>query len=112
MDSTSAWIFFAASSLTLIAATGQFLSRSADLLGGLGLVAALARPPVADRGLDRVLGEHRTVDLHRRELQLLDDLAVLDRERLVDGLPFDELGDVARARDRAAAAEGLELGVL
>src|ERR1041384_1035533 len=38
---------------------------------------------VGDGALDRVLGENRAVDLHRRQVQLLDDLRVLDRHRLV-----------------------------
>src|SRR6185369_14034577 len=43
---------------------------------------------------------------------LLDDLRVLDAHRLVDGHPLDPLGGQRRRRDRRAAAEGLELGVL
>jgi hypothetical protein len=47
---------------------------------------------VVDRGPDRVLGEHRAVDLDRREGELLDDLGVLDLQRFVDGLALEPLG--------------------
>src|SRR3954451_21105664 len=40
-------------------------------LGALRLV-------VGDRTLDRILGQHRAVDLHGRQVELLDDLRVLD----------------------------------
>src|SRR5581483_5845984 len=102
------WIFRAAPSVI------EIIARS-PRLGGLrlrrrvdGLPALL---PVLDRGLDAVLGEDRAVDLDRRQRQLLDDVRVLDRHHLVDGLALHELGHVARAGDRASAAEGLELGV-
>src|SRR5215467_8931240 len=49
-------------------------------------------PVVGDRPLDRVLGEHRAVDLDRREVELVDDVDVLDLLRLVDALPLDPLG--------------------
>src|SRR6266508_1988860 len=75
------------------------------LLVSLGLVVGV-------RALDRVLGQHRAVDLHRREVQLLDDLGVLDPHRLIEGHALDPLGRQRRRRDRRAAAEGLELGVL
>src|SRR5262249_19732396 len=73
---------------------------------------ALLALPVLDRGLDAVLGEDRAVDLHGWEGELLYDLRVLDRHDLVDALALHQLGDEARARDRAAAPEGLEAGVL
>src|SRR5688500_17413934 len=67
---------------------------------------------VGERRLDRVLGQHRTVDLHRRQLQLVHDVRVLDLGRLVHALALEPLGGQARRRDGAAAPEGLELGVL
>src|SRR5262245_37290324 len=69
-------------------------------------------PVVGQRRLDRVLGEHRAVDLHRRQLQLVDDVGVLDLASLVDGLALEPFGGQARRRDGAAAPEGLELRVL
>src|SRR6266550_9334424 len=60
---------------------------------------------VGNRRLDGVLGEHRAVDLHRRQRQLGDDLRVLDRERLLDRLPLQPLGGEAGAGDRRAAPE-------
>src|SRR5262249_44737545 len=68
--------------------------------------------PVGDRGLDAVLGEHRAVDLDGGEGELLDDLRVLDLHDLVHRLPLHQLGHVARARDGAPAAEGLEARIL
>src|SRR6185369_12350429 len=58
------------------------------------LVAALGRLlplrlVVGDRALDRVLGQHRAVDLDGGQVQLFDDLGVLDRHRLIDRHPFD-----------------------
>ena len=47
---------------------------------------------IGDRALDRVLGQHRAVDLDRREVQLLRDHAVLDGRGLVDGLALEPLG--------------------
>ena len=67
---------------------------------------------VADRGLDGVLGEHRAVNLHRRQAQLGDDVGVLDGERFLDRLALQPLGGEARAGDRRAAAERLELRVV
>jgi hypothetical protein len=69
-------------------------------------------PVIVDRGLDRVLGEHRAVDLDRREAELLDDLGVADLLALVEALALEPLGREAGRRDRRAAPEALELGVL
>jgi len=44
--------------------------------------------------------------------RLVHDVGVLDLRRLVDRLALEPLGGQARRGDRAAAAEGLELGVL
>src|SRR5262249_17761797 len=57
---------------------------------------------VLDRGLDRVLGEDRAVDLDRREVQLLDDLRVLDLRGLIEGHALDHLGRQRRRGDRRA----------
>src|SRR5438445_8254121 len=66
---------------------------------------------VRERRLDGVFRQHRAVDLHGRQLQLVDDVGVLDLRRLVDRLALQPLGGQARRGDRAAAAEGLEPGV-
>src|SRR3989441_4719860 len=67
---------------------------------------------VRQRRLDRVLGEHRAVDLDGRQLQLIHDVGVLDLGRLVNRLALQPLGGQARRRDRAATPERLELRVL
>src|SRR5579871_2281805 len=67
--------------------------------------------PVPDGGADRVLSQHRAVDLYRRQRHLLHDLRILDRQSLVDGLAFDPFGRQRRRCNRRAAAEGLELRV-
>ena len=51
------------------------------------------------------------MNLDGRQVELLDDDGVLNRHRLVDMLALDELGDVTRTRNRAAASEGFEAGV-
>src|SRR5690242_2060305 len=56
------------------------------------LVLLLFRLVVGNRRLDRILGQHRAVDLHRRQRQLSDDVGVLDRQRLIDGLALEPLG--------------------
>src|SRR5262252_9647638 len=78
--------------------------------GGVRRSALL--PVVGQRGLDRVLGQHRAVDLHRRQLQLVHDVGVLDLGGLVDGLALEPLGGQAGRRDGAPAPERLELRVL
>src|SRR5947208_924559 len=62
--------------------------RCCSGVGGfrLRLMLLLLLLVVADGRLDGVLGEHRTVDLDRRQAQLLDDGRVLDVQRLVEGL--------------------------
>src|SRR5512145_2008820 len=67
---------------------------------------------VGDSRLDRVLGQDRTVDLDRRQREMLRDLGVLDRCRLVDALTLDPFGDERTRSDGRAAAERLELRVL
>src|SRR5262249_47532717 len=108
------------SSLTRLIATG--VSETAMLVRLLApLLRDLSRRrlplgplllEVADRRLDRVLGQHRAVDLDGGQLQLVDDVRVLDLQRVVDALALEPLGGQARAGDGGAAAEGLELGVL
>src|SRR5262245_49607363 len=80
-------------------------SRNALFLVLLGLV-------VRDSGLDRVLGKHRAVNLHRRQRQLGDDVGVLDRESLLDRLALQPFSGQAGAGDRRSAAERLELRVV
>src|SRR5271168_2400474 len=67
--------------------------------------------PVADRRPNRILCEHRAVDLHRRKRQLLHNVRVRDRERLVDRLALHPLCRERRRSNRRTAAEGLELGI-
>ena len=52
------------------------------------------------------------MNLHGRQVQFLDDGRVLELHGFVDGLALDPFGDERGRRDGAAAAEGLELGVL
>src|SRR4051794_32684956 len=52
------------------------------------------------------------MDLHRRQAQLRDDVGVLDRQRLINGLALQPFSGEARAGDRRAAPERLELGVV
>ena len=66
------------------------LSRAGRGHAVLGLV-------VLHRGLDRVFGEDRAVDLHRRECQFLGDLGVADAAGLVEGGVGGQAGEVARA---------------
>src|SRR6266581_6099393 len=87
------------------------LCPSPALPGRLGVRDVLLAV-VRQRRLDRVLRQHRAVDLDRRQLQLVHDVRVLDLGRLVDRLPLEPLGGQARRRDGAAAAERLELRVL
>src|SRR5919109_4985477 len=90
---TPLWAFvcgrLASCALTCFAAPGvTWMLKSAidPLLLGL-LLGRGGQPllllPVGDGRLDGVLGQHRAVDLHRRERQLLRDLRVLDGEGLV-----------------------------
>src|SRR5260221_7811997 len=68
--------------------------------------------PVGDGRLDGVLRQHRAVDLHGRQRQLLGDLLVGDLDRLVDRLALHPLGDERRRGDGRSAPESLELRVL
>src|SRR4029434_3565988 len=63
---------------------------------GLGSVLVLV---VGQRRLDGVLGQHRAVDLDRRQLQLVDDIGVLDLGRLVHGLALQPFGGPAARGD-------------
>src|SRR5262249_25167168 len=67
---------------------------------------------VGNRRLDRVLSEHRTVNLDRRQTELGHDVGVLDREGLFDGLALEPLGGEARAGDGRSTPERLELRVV
>src|ERR1700682_2014049 len=53
---------------------------------GVGTVLLLV---IGDRRLDRVLGENRAVNFHRRQRQLLRNMRVLDRQRLIERLALD-----------------------
>ena len=67
---------------------------------------------VLDRGLDRVLGQDRAVDFHRRQRQFRGDLRVLDAGGLIQPFSLDPFGDQRGRGDRRAAAVGLEARVL
>src|SRR5262245_9640459 len=84
-----------------------FSLRRVPPRGGFALDPLLA--VVMERGLDRVLCQHRAVDLHGRELQLVHDVGVFDLGRLVHRPALQPLGGQAGRSDGAAAAEGLEL---
>src|ERR1044071_5933222 len=104
----------AAASVSLMA-WGRGLAMISSTLVSvlLGRVAALVLlAVVANRRLDRILGQDRAVDLHRRQRQVLGDLGVLDRLRLVQRLALDPFGRERRRGNRRAATEGLELRVL
>ena len=51
------------------------------------------------------------MDLHGRQRQFLDDLRVLDLQRIIECLALHQLGNVTGAGDGTAAAEGFEAGV-
>src|SRR5262249_17116513 len=67
-----------------------------SLLGRLAF-SGLLLLVIGDGGLDGVLRQNRAVNLHRRQTQLSDDVGVLDRKRLLDGLALEPLGGQARA---------------
>src|SRR5262245_20295153 len=68
---------------------GVLMTLSLKLLGLLCRLGSI----VGDRRLDRILGQDRAVDLHRRQRQVLGDVGVLDGLGLVDRLALDPLGD-------------------
>src|ERR1051325_6779068 len=73
------------------------IALSSLLRGRPGLcLSAVLVLVVRQRGLDRVLGEYRAVDLDRRQLQLVHDVRVLDLRGLVDGLALEPLRGEAR----------------
>jgi len=66
---------------------------------------------VLHRGFNRVFGQHGTVQLHRRQVQVVGDFAVFNLRRFVDVLSFHPLrGDRGR-RDRTPAPERFEARV-
>lgn len=83
-----------------------------DLADDRRRVDALAAVVVRDRGLDRLLREHRAVHLHGRQaVERFHDRLVRQLERVFDLLALDEVGRHAARRDGRAAAEGHELDV-
>src|ERR1700678_2024720 len=70
---------------------------------------ALLLLPVAQRRLDRILRQHRTVNFHGRQSQFTDNIRVLDRKSFFYRLALDPLGRERRTRNRRPAAERLEL---
>src|SRR3989344_3767343 len=106
--SAAAWVMVIAISVTFSVLPGQNVSGGVGLrafAGCLGLV-------IRNRRLDSVLGQHRAVDFHRRQRELLGNLGVLDLARLLDGLALDPLGQQRARGDGTAATVGLELSVL
>src|SRR5208337_2226135 len=83
------------------------LVRRLLVLGNFHSVLLL---PVADGGLDGILGEHGAVNLNRRQRELADDVRVLDGERFFHRLALHPFRGERRTGDGRAAAEGLELG--
>src|SRR5262245_18259014 len=66
---------------------------------------------IFDGCLDGVFGENRTVNLHGRKIQLIDDVHVLDGGRFFNGLSLEPFGGQGRRGDGGAAAKGLELRI-
>eukprot|EP00302_Diacronema_sp_CCMP2436_P002324 CAMPEP_0179843146 /NCGR_PEP_ID=MMETSP0982-20121206/3534_1 /TAXON_ID=483367 /ORGANISM="non described non described, Strain CCMP 2436" /LENGTH=200 /DNA_ID=CAMNT_0021727525 /DNA_START=215 /DNA_END=818 /DNA_ORIENTATION=- len=83
-----------------------FTAAAAAAAGSLPLLLE-----VFDRRLDCVLGQHRAVHLDGRKLELVRDVRVLDRAALLQSLAANPLRGERAARDRRAAAEGLEDGL-
>ena len=83
---------------------GVSLSSNFDLLG-------LFRLPVTDSSLDSVLGQHTAVQLHRRQLQMRSNVAILDGEHIIHRLALDPFRRDGRTGNGGSAAEGLELGL-
>src|SRR5262245_20489579 len=100
------------SSLTRLIATGVSETAMhgrlpAPLLRNLSRRRLPLRPlllEVSDGSLDGVLGQDRAVDLHRRQLQLVHDVRVLDLQCVVDALALEPFSSQARAGDGGAAA--------
>src|SRR5947209_15186852 len=61
--------------------------------------------PVTNRRADRILCEHRAVNLHGWQRQFLNDIRVLDGERFIHVLAFDPLGRQRGRRNRRSAAD-------
>src|ERR1017187_5631058 len=103
-----AWIAFSLTCIAMMILPGGLGRAVASLFLALFLLFAI----VGDGALDGVLGQHRTVNLDRRQAQLFDNLGVLDRHGLIDRHALDPFRGQRRRRNGRAAAEGLELGVL
>src|SRR5271166_6346603 len=56
------------------------------------LACAVLFLPVANGGANGVLGQHRTVNLDRRQGEFLHNICVLDGQRVVHGAALDPLG--------------------
>src|SRR5688500_15662118 len=105
LSSFTCFVAFSESATAMIPSSRLFGCRRDVIRRALFLV-------VRERRLDRVLGQHRAVDLHGRQLQLVHDVRVLDLGRLVHALALEPLGGEARGGDGAAASERLELRIL
>ena len=88
----------------MLAKRSIFLAIALVLGAVLGLV-------VGHGGLDRVLGEHGAMDLHRGECQLLCDVRVLDLTCLVQRLAFNPFGQQRTGGNCTAATIGFEHGI-
>src|SRR5688500_3662349 len=105
LSSFTCFVAFSESATAMIPSSRLFRCRRDVIRRALFLV-------VRERRLDGVLGQHRAVDLHRWQLELVHDVRILDLGRLVHALALQPLGGQARGGDGAATSEGLELGVL
>src|SRR5688572_14537206 len=83
---------FAAVGVSVMAMISSLKSSCSIRRGGgvirlrVGHCILVLRPVVGYCSLDRILGKDRAMDLHRGERQLLRDLRVADRHRLVECL--------------------------
>src|SRR6204780_4255577 len=77
--------------------------------GGLHVRFALLLLPVAERGFDRIFGQHRELNLDGGQRQFADDVLVLDGQRFLDRLALHPFGGQGRTRNRRTATEGLKL---
>src|SRR5690606_15305275 len=66
---------------------------------------------VGNRCLDRVLGQYRAVDLHRRQAEFLGDFGVADGGRVIERATLDPLGQQRAGGNGGTTAISLELRV-
>src|SRR5512147_1433741 len=66
---------------------------------------------IGQRCFNRVFGQHGTVNLDRRQVQLLHDVRIFNLLSFIDRLALEPFSCEAGASNGRATAEGLELGV-